>query len=110
MVRAIESRVLLALAFGLVACSLAACGASKLTVRHFDPGYEAANVYVDEERIGRVQYGKDMTVRLEPGLHEVQVYPEGAIFNPWTLDGGGWRFVLDRRATITLLPDTTEWP
>lgn len=86
-----------------------ACGPT-LTVQHQDPTYSQVNVWVGDELVGELEYGEDLSVRLDQGVHTVRAVPFGETENPWVEDGESWRFVLDEEAVITLLPPTDEWP
>lgn len=90
------------------ALCLSACG-STLTVRHQDPTNDLVNVWVEGDLVGELEFGEDLSVRLEPGMHTVRATPAGETDNPWAEDGDSWRFFLDDEATITLLPPTSEW-
>ncbi len=92
-----------------LALLMAACGPT-LKIRHRDPTHSRVNVYVGDEQVGRVRFGKQLRVRLERGAHVVRATPEDRDDNPWADDGDGWHIVLDKEAIITLLPPTDEWP
>jgi hypothetical protein len=86
----------LALAFGV------GCGGSTLEIRHNDPTHPQAVVYVDREAVGVVEHGKDMSVRVDRGVHLVEIMPPGSQINPWAEDSRGWRLFIDESTVITL--------
>ena len=93
----------------VTALCLSACGPT-LTIRHQDPTHELINVWVEDDLVGELEFGEDLSIRLDRGEHTVRANPYGQTDNPWAEDGHSWRFVLDDEATITLLPPTSEWP
>ena len=79
------------------------CGPT-VTIRHRDPTRPLAKVFCDGQAQGQVVAGRELTFKVEPGPHTLQLRTrEGA--TPWHPEAGV-PVVLDDGVVLTLLPDS----
>ncbi len=107
MTTTLRSLVLRLPALALVAALLGGCAAG-LVVRHEDPYHPVADIWVDGKKAGRLRHGESTTIRLQSGAHILRVVAPGEAESPWTRPHKELRMILERRATLTLLPLPAE--
>ena len=87
----------------MVAVSSAACTSPSIVVRHEDPRVQTAVVWVNDERVGTVERGEELSIDVARGVHVVEVKAKGESQSAWTTDGGPVELVVDVRAILTLM-------
>ena len=97
-----------ALSVAALACLAASACAPQLLVVHEDPYHPVADIWVDGKRAGRVSHGDSMSVRLARGPHVLRAIAPGEAESPWTRPAKELRLIMDRRATLRLLPMPVE--
>ena len=88
----------------LTLIGLAGCMNPSLTVKHLDPRFRTAEVWIDGERQGTVSYNDELTIDLNEGAHGVKVHPPGVEQSPWHPNKEQCVFVVEDEAVMTLVP------
>lgn len=75
-------------------------------MQHRDPSVPTADVWVDGERVGEVDAGDALRLRVERGAHRISVTRPGHADNAWSSAGHPWIYIVDERLHITLTTPT----
>ena len=94
--------------FWLACCALVGCGPA-LTVRHDDFTSRLARLQLDGGKVRELAYGDNLTLRVDPGVHELQVTdPNGN--SRWLGPTKIWLFFVDGDVAMTLEPPESAMP
>lgn len=88
--------------FFVVWLSLTGC-APLLSVVHRDPTHPHAEVRLDGQSIGGLQCGGRLAVRVERGVHQLELVSDDPRKSPWTDDGRAVTVVVDGNVEVTLV-------